>query len=336
MSVLRRFFTRRICRCIGTGHTPLGSGSLDAPCSAHESSMDEALPVRARPVTATRSSRPHATGTAPMVAALSLFMALSVPGMSWAAPEGGRLLLVRGGDFSNSDILALCLQTGKLARIAAGMYGDWSPDGRTLVVQRVVHPGRPLRTALFLVSATGRERPRLTSSSLAAYWPTWTPSGRIVYTREARPNRGYLFYTAGALWSIGTGSGPPGRLSTGLPAGSVAFLAAAGPGGQLIFSVIRPPIRHQASKPGADLYMLDRSRNLRPLVTDPASDSVGPAAWSQMVGESSSSAAGEASSFSICERSARFSSRMDRLIRFQVGHQAATASRSRAGTTSTR
>jgi Tol biopolymer transport system component len=160
------------------------------------------------------------------------------------------------------------------------MYGDWSPDGRSLVVQRVVRAGRPLRTALFVVSSNGRELRRLTSSPLAEYLPTWTAGGRIVFTREARANRGYLFYTAGGLQSVAARGGSERRLANSLPPGSVAFLPAGGPGGQIVFSVIHQPIRHEASKPGADLYLLDRSGKVRPLVTDKASDSVGPAAWS--------------------------------------------------------
>jgi dipeptidyl aminopeptidase/acylaminoacyl peptidase len=244
-----------------------------AVCEAAASG--KAIGVIASPAWGTR-----AIGS-PVVAATVVAFLLAVgQGVSSTGAEHGRLLIVRGDGFLKSTLFSVCVDTGKLTRLTPGMYGDWSPDGRTLVVGRVVHAGRPLRTALFLVSSAGRELRRLTTSPLAAYWPTWTVDARIVFTREERPNSGYLFYTAGGLWSIAASGGPEQRLANSLPPGSVAFLPAGGPRGQIVFSVIHPPIRHEASKPGADLYLLDRSGKVWPLVTDEASDSVGPAAWS--------------------------------------------------------
>jgi hypothetical protein len=47
------------------------------------------------------------------------------------------LLVVRGDGFLKSTLFSVCVDTGKLTRITPGMYGDWSPDGGALVVQRV-------------------------------------------------------------------------------------------------------------------------------------------------------------------------------------------------------
>jgi dipeptidyl aminopeptidase/acylaminoacyl peptidase len=213
-------------------------------------------------------------------------LALMVTGVAIASRAVARedhygLLVVRGTTFSNSAIFNVCVNGRGIKKVAPGMWGDWSPTSRRLVVERVTRTGRTLTSALFLVSETGRAARRLSSSQLAEYWPAWSWDGRrVILTRESQPNRGYLFYTAGRLWSIDyrTRLGRP--LSHGLPPGSVAFLPAARPDGRVAFSVIAPPIQHRASKPGADIYLLDQDGAIRPLLTDRASESVGPAAWS--------------------------------------------------------
>lgn len=79
----------------------------------------------------------------------------------------------------------------------------WSPDGRTLayVAGRVLqHPYKLAPDDLYLVSADGRRRVRLTHTAAGESSPSWSPDGRqLVYVRDAR------LYTIAAN---GTGARP--------------------------------------------------------------------------------------------------------------------------------
>ncbi len=198
-----------------------------------------------------------------------------------ANPRCGRILVIRGRTFGSSQILSVRPDGSGVRTLSSGFGAAWSPNGRQLVVQRIVPGGRGLHTALFVTAADGSNARRLTHSARADYWPAWTGDGEhVVFSREQRPNSGYLFYAPADLWEVNVRTGAERRLTAVAGKGGVAFAPSAGPGGSLVLSVIRAPIRHDARKPGADLYVLSHAGRLTELITDPASDSVGPDAFS--------------------------------------------------------
>jgi TolB protein len=195
--------------------------------------------------------------------------------------ECGRILVVRGRTFGSSKILSVRADGRGVRSLSIGFDAVWSPNGRQLVVQRIIRGGRSLHTAPFLAKADGSKARRLTHSNRADYWPAWTADGKhVVFSREQRPNRGYLFYAPADLWEVNVRTGGERRLTSVASRRGVAFMPSPGPQGSLVFSVIRAPIRHDPGKPGADLYLLNRAGRLTRLVADPASDSVGPSALS--------------------------------------------------------
>jgi Tol biopolymer transport system component len=209
-----------------------------------------------------------------------LLLAAAVAAVSPQA-QCGRILVVRGETFQSSRILSVRPDGRDVRVLAAGFGAAWSPSGRQLVVQRVVGKALGLHTALFVTAADGSHERRLTHSRRADYWPAWTADAtRIVFSRELRPNRGYLFYAPADLWEVNVRTGAERRLTSVASKGGVAFLPAPGPRGSIVLSVILAPIRHDPRKPGADLYLLGRTGRLTKLVGDPASDSVGPSALS--------------------------------------------------------
>ena len=188
---------------------------------------------------------------------------------------------MQGHDFQTSRVLSVRPDGRRLRVLASGLYAVWSPTGRQIVVTRVLRRRPSLQTGLFLISADGTHVRRLTHSPLADYWPTWTAEGRhVVFSCELRANRGYLFYAPADLWKVDVRTGEERRLTALARGGSVAFLPAPGPAGGIVFSLIRAPIRHDPSKPGADLYLRTRRGLLKRLVAGRASESVGPNALS--------------------------------------------------------
>ena len=87
--------------------------------------------------------------------------------------------------------------------LSSGFGAAWSPNGRQLVVQRIVPGGAASIQPSSSPQRMDRTPASLTHSARADYWPAWTGDGEdVVFSREQQPNSGYLFYAPADLWEV--------------------------------------------------------------------------------------------------------------------------------------
>jgi Tol biopolymer transport system component len=95
---------------------------------------------------------------------------------AWS-PNGRRIVFVRTGPFGNREVLYRIRANGtNLRRLGRGAEPDWSPDGKTIVFTDYDRSF----PELFLMSADGSDRRRLTRTRFGAWSPAWAPRGRTI------------------------------------------------------------------------------------------------------------------------------------------------------------
>jgi Tol biopolymer transport system component len=108
------------------------------------------------------------------------------------SPDGRQLVFLRAGA-STIVIATMDLATGRVVELGstaavADERPRWSPDGRQIVFSRLDKDGDLInnsgnRSAVFIVDADGRNLRQLSSATLPARLPDWSPDGsRIVFT----------------------------------------------------------------------------------------------------------------------------------------------------------
>ena len=99
------------------------------------------------------------------------------------SPDGRTLSFSRmpGGDWKRSRVHLVDVRTGAMRFFTRGQFARWAPDGTHLVVDA---PTAESDGDLFLVSADGRTRERITSTKELEQPTDWSPDGnRILFTR---------------------------------------------------------------------------------------------------------------------------------------------------------
>ena len=86
-----------------------------------------------------------------------------------------------GGDWKRSRVHIVDVRSGAIRFFTRGQFARWAPGGRRLVVDA---PTAGSDGDLFVLSANGRARERLTSTKELEQATDWSPDGRrILFTR---------------------------------------------------------------------------------------------------------------------------------------------------------
>jgi Tol biopolymer transport system component len=148
-----------------------------------------------------------------------------------ASPDGTRLVLRVDEEGPQQGTWLVAMDGSQAEHVAgpAGVVGgaaDWAPDGRGFVLT-----GKSARErffGLYVFSADGIQRRRITPDEWEAQYPAWSPDGRtIAFTRVTRPN-GF------DIWLINA-DGRDLRQLTG-PAGSDNYAAWSPDGSEIVYS----------------------------------------------------------------------------------------------------
>jgi Tol biopolymer transport system component len=120
---------------------------------------------------------------------------------TWSA-RGGALAYVASRHDDGPTAIYVIDRRGRTRRLTPpgldAWSPAWSPDGRRIAYTagRVAHPYEPAADDLYLVTADGRVRVRLTHTAGDESSPTWSPDGRrLAYVRGGRI---FLISAAGA------------------------------------------------------------------------------------------------------------------------------------------
>ena len=149
-----------------------------------------------------------------LVTALSSHIA-NAQSSRWPSSNG--LLAFRSDRDGEPDVFTLDATSGTPTKLTdnsgiADLQPSWSPDGRRVAfVRRTGEHGRP---DLYVMTATGTGRTRLTRTPVAERDPSWSPDGTLlVYAARTGPSGPFRIFVANA-------DGSQGRQLTSQPAGS--------------------------------------------------------------------------------------------------------------------
>jgi Tol biopolymer transport system component len=152
--------------------------------------------------TARRTSAPSAWLAAVLVVlgvALVPGRAVAHPGI-WASANGQ--IVFRSDRTGHPDVFAVDAGGSNLVNLTessdpADLQPAWSPDGGRIAFLRRFSPQG--RTDLFVMTAAGTGRDRLTSTKVAERDPAWSPTGvRIAYSARVSPEGPYRIFVVRA------------------------------------------------------------------------------------------------------------------------------------------
>jgi Tol biopolymer transport system component len=189
------------------------------------------------------------------------------------SPDGQRLACVRTAADGRRELVFFTIERDRRGRLSLNplrlplvadvrsTYGAprWSPDGRSLAVERRRLDG-PSEIVVFDV-ADGRERVTASSARTRNISPTWLPDGRTILFASDRANRSFQIYASAA-------DGADLRRITNVPGGALS--PEVSPDGRTLVYV-------GSDATGYDLFALPfgeaaASAALEPLVAPPAAD----------------------------------------------------------------
>ena len=131
----------------------------------------------------------------------------------WPSTNG--LIVFRSDRDGEPDVFTLDATTGVMTKLTensgiADLSPAWSPDGgRIAFIRRTGDLGRP---DLYVMTAAGRGRTRLTRTPVAERDPSWSPDGTmLVYSARTSPNGPFRLFVAKADGSARTQLTTQGR-----------------------------------------------------------------------------------------------------------------------------
>ena len=150
----------------------------------------------------------RATATLILLIAFALPLAphvASAQSTAWPSTDG--VLVFRSDRDGEPDLFTLDATTGDVTKLTdnsglADLSPAWSPDGRRIAYVRRTGDGRP---DLFVMTASGTGRQRLTHTPVPERDPSWSPDGTsIVYSARTSPRGPFRIFLAKADGSART------------------------------------------------------------------------------------------------------------------------------------